>query len=169
MPKNGGAHFTRPVFFQILHNQHTRIMKRNGIDFVFAPKGDAMIETGISQVSLIGFKNDLFIIPWQSIAGAGREVTTTTFYADGRPVPDALQAWIDDANMSAEDLRQRLIALVGDNPQLHIKLNELAELKVRASWLSKGVYYKHQGKSGFRGCAIRSKEVALQFKAFYGV
>lgn len=161
--------FYQPEFFQILQYQHTRIMKRNGIDFVYAPKGDAMIETGISQVSVIGFKNDLFIIPWQSIAGAGRDITTTTFYADGRPVPDALQAWIDDSNMSAEDLRQRLLALVGDNAQLYIKVNELAELKVRASWLSKGVYYKHQGKSGFRGCAIRSKEVALQFKAFYGV
>ncbi|TND08473.1 MAG: hypothetical protein FD123_2269 [Bacteroidetes bacterium] len=143
-------------------------MKRKGIDFVYAPNGDMMLPAGISKIAALGFRDDLFIIPRSSIAGAGRTVETTTYSVGGKPMLEAVEAWISDPSVSLDDFRESVKVALSEQPGTHFRVNELKEFRIRNSWFSRGLYFKKQGAGGFTGCSIRDKTLVAEFQSFYG-
>jgi hypothetical protein len=144
-------------------------MKATGKEAVYAPKGDMMLSAGIAKVSVIGFKNKVYFIPKEAIGGAGMEVTTTKYFAEGKPMHEAIEEWVKDAGISTEDLKQRLDELFPRKEEYVLDLNSAKEFKVKSGWFSRGIYFKRADAKLRSACSVRDKEAIKDFMEFYGM
>ena len=140
-----------------------------GTHYVFSPSttwpfGKSGLVTGL----VVGLPNCLIMLPREAIMGAGSSVTESRFSLGALPMLAAIEKLLGDTSISPIEL-EALLRRLADNEDdaLVVELPELKALRVKNSWLSRGVYWKRPEHSGWRALPLSGKAVGAAFEAFY--
>lgn len=136
-------------------------------DYVFIPK-ITLVLNGVTFASLIATRKYIFIVPFENIADAGSKVATTTFSIDQKNPQEFLSEFLKDSDLTVAKLEESLMKIINNDPQSYLEIATLQEFNIKASFFSKGIYYKKAGDRGFKGIGVSGKENALALKQFYG-
>lgn len=141
-----------------------------GTHYVFSPSttwpfGSSGLVTGL----IVGLPRCLIMLPREAVAGAGNSVTESRFSLGTLPMLAAIQKLFADTTISPIELEEvlRRLADNNDNDALVVDLPELKALRVKNSWLSRGVYWKKPEHRGWRGLPLSGKAVGAAFEVFY--
>lgn len=144
-------------------------------EFLFIPKVSGMLRkgsvAGVFYGGLLFTPQKMFILPNQTISGAGNTVQTTTLSIDGMTMDSFIQAHAD-ARKGAEELVKRIeswMTSIGLEPEIHI-LNHraLAEFKVNAGFFGGSIRYKLSKEDWADVFAMKSK-YAARLREFLGL
>lgn len=138
-----------------------------GHDYVFVPKV-TLVLNGVTFAALVGTRKYLFIVPFESIAEAGRRVQTTKFSIDEKNPQEFLPQFLASPDLTLAEVEEFLMKTIEKDPQYYLEIASLSEFNIKAGFFSKGIYYKKPGDRGFSGIGISGKENALALKEFYG-
>lgn len=136
-------------------------------DFIIVPKV-TLIMQGVVFAVLVCTRKNIFVVPFETIESAGRDVeieTTTIGGTDPATYLTALAKSLSDVS----ELENRLMELINKDPEYFLKIADLAEFKIKAGFFSRGIYYKKPNQSGFKAFGVGSKQTALDLQQFYGL
>ena len=105
----------------------------SGVDYALAPKITWIFETGVGNAFAIVVRGKLFVFPYNTTAGAGRKVTTTTVTVEGIAPVMAIQSLVGDPSTTPDSLLAKLEKWcqdIGKGPIIH-DLDAVTEVKLR--------------------------------------
>ena len=144
----------------------------NGVDYVFVPKATLILEQ-ITFACLVATKKYIFVIPKEGISGQGRIITTTTYSINSKDPISGIKEYLENKDITVKDLEDFLNKTLFEELGLSrdtylIEVAKLTEFNIKASFFSKGIYFKKPGDKGFTGFPVSGKENAINLKNFYG-
>ena len=141
-------------------------------DYVLAPKINRTGGAGILTGMLVGTKKYLFIVPYDSIGGAGRRVETRTYTLAGGDPRKTVPELLADEELTVEALEDLLCGVVEKIDGMAVEIAEFDRFKIEVGggwlgWLKAGLYYKTDGKRGWKGLAVSGKANRQRVYDFY--
>lgn len=133
-------------------------------EFIFVPKATGMLRhgtlAGVFYGSLLFTPEKMYILPSQTISGAGNQVETVTLNIDGQSVTDYVQSHVDAGKKTAELIEyiESWMDRVGMEAELHaLEHQKLADFKVKPGFFGGSVMFRSP-KDGWRDAfSIKSK------------
>ena len=116
----------------------------SGVDYALAPKITWIFETGVGNAFAIVVRGNLFVFPYNTTAGAGRKVTTTTVTIEGIAPVMAIQSLVGDPSTTPDSLLAKLNKWcqdIGKGPIIH-DLDAVTEVKLRNGFFTRMVGFK---------------------------
>lgn len=138
-------------------------------DYVLCEKSTRVTPAGVTMGFVVGLPDCFVWLPSRAVSGAGRTHVRTTYrLADGPPL-DAVRAMLADPAATPDQVRATLRELAsGSEAGLVVDTAELAALRVKTGWFSRGLYYKQPGDRGWSGFPLSGgAAIAQAFARFY--
>jgi len=132
------------------------------VDYVVAYHAKLVINTGV----FIGTKKYLIIVPSIKKEGTGFTHKTTTYSMSGRSMEETVNLLLDD-NTTNEDALVNVIKSWQIPDTKIINVNELDDLKINDSWLSKNIVIRHKSQRGWVPLCHSLGNTAREIKLFY--
>jgi hypothetical protein len=141
-------------------------------DYVLAPKINRTGGAGILTGMLVGTRKYLFIIPYDSIGGAGRTIETRTYTLAGGDPRKTVPELLAQEDLTVEALEDLLCGVVEKIDGMAVEIGEFDRFKIEVGgglfgWLKAGLYYKTGGKRGWKGLAVSGKANRQRVYDFY--
>lgn len=142
------------------------------VNFIFIPKATLILDQ-ITFACIIATPKYIFIVPKEGISGQGRTINTTKYTINSTDPITGIQEYIQNKDLNIKDLEDFLNKILFEDlnlqkDQFFIEIAKHPELMIKASFFSKGIYYKKTGAKGYTGIAISGKDNAIKLKNFYG-
>lgn len=145
-----------------------------GRDYAFSRRTTWLFPSGVGKASALFTRNLVVIVPIQTIGGAGRTVTETTFTTGGRPVDEALLDLLAGPDTTVDALEGFLRKVRDDLPRglVFESLAEFRRIKVRGGFFGRAVTMskRERGAWGLPGTAVSlrlAKDEVEQFRQFF--
>lgn len=143
-----------------------------GVDYVFASKVTRTGGAGILSGVLVGTKKYLFVVPYDSIGGAGRKIETRKYTLAGGDPRKTVPELLADEELTLEGLEEFFGGVVGEIDGFALELADFDRFKIEVGggllgWLKAGLYYKTGGKRGWSGLAVSGKANRQALHDFY--
>lgn len=145
-----------------------------GQDYAFSRRTTWLFPTGVGKASALFTRNLVVIVPIETIGGAGRTVTTTTFTIGGQPVDQALARVLAAPDTTVDTLEAFLRKVRDDVPKGPVfeSLADFKRIKVRGGFFGRAVTMskRESGGWGLPGTVVSlrlAKDEVEQFRQFF--
>lgn len=144
----------------------------NGVDFIFIPKTTLVLDQ-ITFACIVATPKYIFVVPKEGISGSGRTINTTKYTIRSTDPITGIKEYLENKDLTIKELEEFLNKILFEDlnlkkDQFLIEIGKQHDLMIKASFFSKGIYYKKTGDRGYTGIAISGKDNALKLKNFYG-
>lgn len=143
------------------------------VNYFFYPKGNYTggKVTGLTnaEVSVVGTKNFLFIVPKKEVSSILIATKIKSFsFGPGVSVEQGLQNLLNDPQMTLEQLESDLKEFLGaENHDRVIEISQLSSFKVHLMWILSQARMRHKAGGAVKVLSLGRPSNMKKFKEFY--
>ena len=142
----------------------------HGTDYVFCPKTTYIGTLGVGDGCLIGTRSLLLMLPLRvDKVEWNRHIETSLFHLGDDPVDVTIQRVLEEEGLTVDALEGFMRDVAAKLPGSMVgELAEMKRVRVRAGFLSRGIYYSVKQKGGgWTGYPLKGKAMAQSWVDFY--